>query len=294
MASQNPCTGDGVHLSFSHDASCFIAIDTAAVQWRCCDTFKLRGYYPAENARRAITAAAGDMHDPNRSTCAVVRRVAHASYVVKRFRPGSINYRSHYEAVQIDVDASDVVRSVHVHGDKTVVVHAGRVDMFGLDGVKTIVLQRRVETGDNPLGLCAVSRGPESPFAFACPGMNAGDVRVERWVGEFMPLVIHAHTSRLASIAMSWDAQLVATASVKGTIVRVFRIADGALLQKVRSLAQFRLREGKKYLAAFGNKPHTVLIIGMDGSFYRCQFDPEKGGEMKQLENMNFLKMLGR
>ncbi|XP_062189195.1 autophagy-related protein 18a-like [Phragmites australis] len=57
------------------------------------------------------------------------------------------------------------------------------------------------------------------------------------------------------------------------------------------SLAKFRLREGVKYLVAFSHEPHTVLIIGMDGSFYRCKFDPVKAGDMKQLEYRNFMKM---
>lgn len=67
--------------------------------------------------------------------------------------------------------------------------------------------------------------------------MNDGNLRVERWVGGFTPLVIGAHRWRVASVAMSWDAKLVATASVKGTIVRVFRVADGELLQEVRLAA---------------------------------------------------------
>ncbi|KAM0875219.1 hypothetical protein ACQ4PT_036911 [Festuca glaucescens] len=57
------------------------------------------------------------------------------------------------------------------------------------------------------------------------------------------------------------------------------------------SLAQFRVREGTKHLVAFGRQPNTVLIIGMDGSFYRCRFDPEKGGDMEQLEHMNFMNL---
>lgn len=250
MASQNP--GDGgdeqspppappfparpTYLSFSHDASCLIAADEASVQWRCCETFKLRGLYEESGA----TAAAGDMRDRNQSTCAVVRR-AGAGFEVRRFRPGSLNYSSRYDSVRIGGgDDDDDVRSVHVHGDRTVVVHAGRVDVFGLDDGrrKAAVLQRRVETGDNRAGACAVSRGPPgSPFAFACPGVNDGNLRVERWVGGFTPLVIGAHRWRVASVAMSWGAKLVATASVKGTIVRVFRVADGELLQEVRLAA---------------------------------------------------------
>ncbi|CAI0446018.1 unnamed protein product [Linum tenue] len=56
------------------------------------------------------------------------------------------------------------------------------------------------------------------------------------------------------------------------------------------SVAQFRLLEGSQYVVAFGHQKNTVVILGFDGSFYRCQFDPVNGGEMTQLEHHNFLK----
>ncbi|CAI0447636.1 unnamed protein product [Linum tenue] len=59
------------------------------------------------------------------------------------------------------------------------------------------------------------------------------------------------------------------------------------------SVAQFRLVEGSQYVVAFGHQKNTVVILGFDGSFYRCQFDPVNGGEMKQLEYHNFMKPEG-
>jgi 6-phosphogluconolactonase (cycloisomerase 2 family) len=64
---------------------------------------------------------------------------------------------------------------------------------------------------------------------------------VERWAaaaaaGGFAPLSsFRAHSSRLECVAVSWDGRFVATASFKGTIVRVFHAADGMLLREVRS-----------------------------------------------------------
>ncbi|KAJ6876754.1 autophagy-related protein 18a-like isoform X1 [Populus alba x Populus x berolinensis] len=55
------------------------------------------------------------------------------------------------------------------------------------------------------------------------------------------------------------------------------------------SVAQFRLPEGLQYFVGFGQQKNTIVIIGMDGSFYRCEFDPVAGGEMIQLEYHNFL-----
>lgn len=56
------------------------------------------------------------------------------------------------------------------------------------------------------------------------------------------------------------------------------------------SFAQFHLPEGLQFLVAFGHQKNTIVIVGLDGSFYRCAFDPVNGGEMVQKEYARFLK----
>ncbi|KAL0375739.1 UNVERIFIED_CONTAM: Autophagy-related protein 18a [Sesamum calycinum] len=58
------------------------------------------------------------------------------------------------------------------------------------------------------------------------------------------------------------------------------------------SMAQFRVPEDIKHIVAFGHQKNTVLIIGMNGRFYRCKFDPIAGGEMTQMDCRNFLQPL--
>ncbi|CAI9762313.1 unnamed protein product [Fraxinus pennsylvanica] len=55
------------------------------------------------------------------------------------------------------------------------------------------------------------------------------------------------------------------------------------------SFAQFHLPECTRFMTAFGTQD-TVIIVGMDGSFYRCSFDPVNGGPMVQQEHVLFLK----
>lgn len=177
-----------------------------------------------------------------------------------------------------------------------------------------------------------------------------------------------AHDSRIAAFSLTQDGRLLATASSKGTLVRIFNTLDGSLLQELRrgadraeiyslafssnaqwlavssdkgtvhvftlkvdsgllandmprnspesnvanpsaipslsfmkgvlpkyfssewSVAQFHLQEGLQHIVAFGHQKNVVVILGMDGSFYRCEFNPVNGGEMTQLEYYNFLK----
>lgn len=56
------------------------------------------------------------------------------------------------------------------------------------------------------------------------------------------------------------------------------------------SFAQFKLPEEMKSTVAFGQEKHSIFILGSDGSFYKCAFDPQKGGDMVQQECINFMK----
>ena len=46
--------------------------------------------------------------------------------------------------------------------------------------------------------------------------------------------MIPAHTSQLAAIAFSHSGQRVASASEKGTVIRVFAVSDGSRLYELR------------------------------------------------------------
>jgi WD40 repeat protein len=245
-----PLPSPVVHLSFSTDESCFVVAGASSVHCLSCDNFELRGLYQEKDASKTIVAAAGDMIHPKDSACATVSRIVNSSretepkFCIKRWKPGSKNYHWRYADEEIQTEGKADVRAVRVHGDKTLLVHADRLDVLGHSSTKVgaLSLLHWLVTEDNPLGLCAVPSSSSSsqgtdpvPFAFACPGAKVGEVHVERWEGAQRPAVtIRAHSSRLASMAMSCDGRLVATASVTGTLVRIFRAADGALLQEVR------------------------------------------------------------
>lgn len=95
-------------------------------------------------------------------------------------------------------------------------------------------LVHQIETVANPKGLCCVSQ-QQGALVLVCPGGQKGQVRVEHY-GVKRTKFIMAHDSRVACFALSQDGRLIATASSKGTLVRVFGTVDGALLQEVRFL----------------------------------------------------------
>ncbi|PQQ10829.1 autophagy-related protein 18c [Prunus yedoensis var. nudiflora] len=271
------------------------------------------------------------------------------------------------------------VRSVRLRRDRIVVVLEHKIYVYNFMDLK---LLHQIETVANPRGLCCLSHHPNTSV-LACPGLQRGQVRIEHF-GLNMTKLINAHDSHIACFTLTMDGLLLATASTKGTLIRIFNTMDGTRLQEVRrgvdraeiysialspnvqwlaassdkgtvhifslrvrvfgedlsahsnsaqgpamfqqnssnaldplisqntgansssslsfmrgvlpkyfssewSFAQFHLPEDTQFITAFGSQ-NTVIIVGLDGSFYRCSFDPVNGGEMLQQEYVRFLK----
>lgn len=268
------------------------------------------------------------------------------------------------------------VRAVKLRRDRIVVVLEHKIYVYDFMDLK---LLHQIETLANPRGLCCLSHHSNTSV-LACPGLQRGQVRIEHF-GLNMLKLINAHDAHLACFTLTMDGLLLATASTKGTLIRIFNTMDGSRLQEVRrgvdradiysialspnvqwlavssdkgtvhlfslrvrvvgedsikhshasslfyqnssssldalispntganpgsslsfmkgvlpkyfssewSFAQFHLPEDNQFIAAFGSQ-NTVIIVGMDGSFYRCSFDAVNGGEMLQQEYVRFLK----
>ncbi|GFZ04604.1 transducin/WD40 repeat-like superfamily protein [Actinidia rufa] len=99
-------------------------------------------------------------------------------------------------------------------------------------------LLHQIETIANPKGLCAVSQGAAS-LVLVCPGLQKGQVRVEHYASKRTKFIM-AHDSRIACFALTHDGHLLATASTKGTLVRIFNTLDGSLLQELKVFDKIR------------------------------------------------------
>ncbi|KAG7566738.1 WD40-repeat-containing domain superfamily [Arabidopsis suecica] len=342
-----------LHLSFNQDHACFAVGTDRGFRILNCDPFREifrrdfdrgGGVAVVEMLFRCnILALVGGGPDPQYPPNKVMIWDDHQGRCI-----GELSFRSD-------------VRSVRLRRDRIIVVLEQKIFVYNFSDLK---LMHQIETIANPKGLCAVSQGVGS-MVLVCPGLQKGQVRIEHYASKRTKFVM-AHDSRIACFALTQDGHLLATASSKGTLIRVFNTVDGTLRQEVRrgadraeiyslafssnaqwlavssdkgtvhvfglkvnsgsqvkdssriapdatpsspssslslfkgvlpkyfssewSVAQFRLVEGTQYIAAFGHQKNTVVILGMDGSFYRCQFDPVNGGEMSQIEYHNCLK----
>ncbi|KAG8231755.1 hypothetical protein J437_LFUL012034 [Ladona fulva] len=124
------------------------------------------------------------------------------------------------------------------------------------------VLHTIRDTPPNPMGLCTLSVNSENCY-LAYPGSNTiGEVQIFDAVNLHAKTMIPAHDSPLAALAFSPSGARVATASEKGTVIRVFNVADGSKV--------FEFRRGVKRCVSI-----CSLAFSMDSSFLCCSSNTE-------------------
>ncbi|PYH83861.1 autophagy-related protein 18 [Aspergillus uvarum CBS 121591] len=129
-------------------------------------------------------------------------------------------------------------------------------DQIYLYDIQTMKLLYTIETSPNPNAICALSPSSDNcylayplpqkapPSSFTPPShAPPGTTHVSPTSGEVLIFdtlkleainVIEAHRSPLACITLNSDGTLIATASDKGTIIRVFSVPDGHKLYQFR------------------------------------------------------------
>ncbi|EFJ04904.1 hypothetical protein SELMODRAFT_138072 [Selaginella moellendorffii] len=334
------------YVNFNQDAGCFAYSTSVGFRIYSCDPLK-------QTLRRDLDGGVGIVEMVFRSNILGLVGAAARNKVIiwdddQSRCIGELFFRSE-------------VRAVRLRRDAVVAVLEHKVHVHSLSDLKPL---HEVETFDNPRGVCAISPA-STMFVLACPGtMSGGEVRLELYsLGK--TLFVQAHESPLACLALSQDGRLLATASVKGTIVRIFDTNDGTKLHEFRrgaeraeifslalsvnchwlavssdkctvhvfnlvrskfehkprrrlprlsassifslaanssmvqgvlpsylksdwSFAQFRLPADSRAIVAFGAAKNTVIIICGDGSYYRCAYDADRGGDMVQKEFAKF------
>lgn len=120
------------------------------------------------------------------------------------------------------------IRGVKMSMDRTIIVLKNSVRVYKFDKKPDLITS--YETADNILGLADLS---VSGDMLAFPGRTPGQIQLVNFATDDV-LIIPAHSSTLAAIAFSSDGKLVATASEKGTLLRVFSTTTGARVTELR------------------------------------------------------------
>ena len=142
-----------------------------------------------------------------------------------------------------DLAFTSTVLAVRLNRACLVVVEERRAVVHDLS---TLAVQRVIDTPPNPRGVVALASDPDASALAVPSAADSGVVHVHDCVNHHVACEVRAHDSPIAALALTPNGRMLATASEKGTVVRVhvlpaarlcYTFRRGAVPANVRTLA---------------------------------------------------------
>lgn len=230
--SQSGPVNEILYINFNQDFTCFVCGTESGFRVYSTDPFRLTHRRDFEHGggvgvvtmlfRTNILALSGGGSKP-------------------RFQPTKVMLWDDRTArVVAELSFRSPVKAVRLRRDLVVVVLERKVYVYGF---RSLRLLNSIETIGNPRGLCCLSVGTDR-VALICPGMQQGRALVVFYPKAFGELqapvdrerttIIPAHEAPIAAMGIDYNGTMLATASDKGTIVRIFDASTGARIQELR------------------------------------------------------------
>ncbi|KAK9703032.1 hypothetical protein QE152_g29568 [Popillia japonica] len=201
-------------------------------------------------------------HNTTEDTCLVERLFSSSLVaVVSLTAPRKLKVCHFKKGTEIcNYSYSNTILAVKLNRQRLVVCLEESLYIHNIRDMK--VLHTIRETPPNPQGLCALSIDNDNCF-LAYPGSSTiGEVQIFDAINLHAKTMIPAHDSPLAAIAFSPNGTRIATASEKGTVIRVFSVSDGTKL--------FEFRRGVKRCVAISS-----LVFSMCSNYLGCSSNTE-------------------
>ncbi|KAL9903221.1 WD repeat domain phosphoinositide-interacting protein 2 isoform X2 [Glossina fuscipes] len=165
---------------------------------------------------------------------------------------------------------SNSILAVKLNRERLIVCLEESLYIHNIQDMKVVHTIR--DTPSNSAGLCALSSSSEHCY-LAYPGsVTSGEVQIFDAINLHAKTMIPAHDSPLAAIAFSPSGTELATASERGTVIRVFSSLDGTKLFELRrglkrcvSIASLSFSTCAEYLVSSSNT-ETVHVFRLERS----------------------------
>ncbi|NP_001086874.1 WD repeat domain, phosphoinositide interacting 1 L homeolog [Xenopus laevis] len=185
----------------------------------------------------------------------IVERLFSSSLVVvvSHTKPRQMNVLHFKKGTEIcNYNYSGNILSIRLNRQRLVVCLEESIYIHNIKDMK--LLQTLLDTPRNPHGLCALSINHSNSYLAYPSSSSSGEVSLYDANSLKCECTIPAHDSPLAAIAFNSTGTKLASASEKGTVIRVFSIPEG------QKLYEFR-RGMKRYVNI------SSLVFSMDSQF---------------------------
>lgn len=134
---------------------------------------------------------------------------------------------------EITFNANQFIMNVKLRKDMMIVVLNEKAFIFNFVTLKLI---EQVDTYPNPSGLCALSQAEKPISKIIClPHQDKGSLKVLNYVvDKSIDLVIPAHDTEVGAIAVNPDGTLIASASERGHIIKIYSTDAGEVVQELK------------------------------------------------------------
>ncbi|KAI8435919.1 hypothetical protein MSG28_004095 [Choristoneura fumiferana] len=188
----------------------------------------------------------------------------------------------------ISLDFNSPVKAVKLRRDRIVVVLENLIKVYTFTAQPQML--HVFETCQNPRGLCVVC--PNSNNAIlAYPSRKTGHVQLVELSSHASTSsspdghLITAHEAPLSCLALNVGGTRLATASTKGTLIRVFDTATGQKLAELRRGAH----QATIYCINFNHTSTNLCVTSDHGTVHVFSLEDEKLNKQSSLATVNFL-----
>jgi WD40 repeat protein len=151
-----------------------------------------------------------------------------------------------------------------------------------------------INTCQNKNGIFGISLDPKITI-IAYPTVDVGNIIIknydEKKGDNYKINEINTHQSEIVALAMNYDGSLVASSSERGTIIKIFRTKDGALIQELRRGTE----AAEIYSLAFDLKSQYIACSSNKGTIHIFNVKKEGNQDVKNKKSFfgTLLSFLG-
>ena len=241
-----------LHINFNQDQTCFaVSIEKG---------FRIFNSYPFKDTfKREFDGGIGIISMLFRSNIlALVGGGAHPNYPPNKV----ILWDDHQMKCIGELSFKTDVKAVKLRKDRIIVALEQRIYIYQISDLKLIDV---IDTYLNPFGICTLC--PKDSTIVVSPDKNKGHIRIINYDAN-TNIEVKAHESSINSISINQDGKLCATASDKGTLIRIFSTEKGKLIQELRrgsdkaEIKSICFDKSSKWLACTSDKG-TVHIFSL-------------------------------
>lgn len=189
------------------------------------------------------------------------------------------------------------ILNVKIKMDRIIGVCEKKIFIFNIN---TLAIVDMFDTFENSNGIVSLSSG-DLISVLAFPFEEKGKVKLVNFNSLSQPEPITAHESKIACLCINQNGTLLATASDKGTLIRIFKVPEGTLITELRRGSKnaeincIVFDEQNKFVGCTSESKtiHIFSIVSamraFDENYYSDMIDEEPKNQKSFLNKFNFI-----